>query len=104
MTKENGPVITELKNLSDIPLGKKAFVLVGEEKKYPEITELAANKKAFLAFYHADKLENVDENSLVSIVDQKIGTILNLNTNKSELEEFIKNNSYPIVGQLGPEN
>lgn len=104
MTKENGPVVSELKSLKDIPSGKKAFVLVGDIIKNSEVAAMAAKKKAFLSFFYTDKLENVEENTLVSINDQTIGEKLNMETDKENLEEFIKKYSYPRVGQLGPEN
>jgi len=78
---------------------KPAFLYVGEPTESYKKTAVA--KKANLEFFSAATLEGQEEGSVLYIDDGKVAATL---AKGGDLDKFISDNSYPLVGQLSPEN
>lgn len=104
MLKEGQPLINEVTSVADVQSSKPSFLLVGSPDNYPTVKTLAALKKAHLNFSFIASLAGQTAGSLLFVEDGKVSQTLNSVGSNDELEKFVNDNSYPLVGQLTPEN
>lgn len=101
MNKEGKPLISEIANLSEVSGSKPSFVLVGNPESSPDVKKTASEKKAHLNFYWAASVEGSAEGSLLFVEDGKVAGTLAAG---GDVNKFVSENAYPLVGQLTPEN
>lgn len=97
MRKENRPLISDVKSLSET--SGKVFVVVGAAND--TVKRVAAEKKAYLTFYSVASLDGHNAGDVV-VADN--GVVTATLAAGGDLDKFVSDNAYPTVGQLTPEN
>lgn len=97
MRREGRPLVTEVKSLSETT--GKVFVSVGEPTD--ALKKVAADKKAYLTFVWVASLDGKNAGDVVIAENGVVGATLAAG---GDLEKFVSENAYPVVGQLTPEN
>lgn len=86
MQKENKPLVSEVKALSEVTGSKPSFVLVGDLEASPAVKKLAAEKKANLDFYWVASLEGQEEGSLLFV---ESGAVSDSVAKGGDLDKFV---------------
>mmetsp|Transcript_32048 Transcript_32048/g.69836 ORF Transcript_32048/g.69836 Transcript_32048/m.69836 type:complete len:102 (-) Transcript_32048:763-1068(-) len=101
MNKENRPLIGEVATLAEATSGKPTFVLVGNPESSPDVKKVASEKKANLTFFWTAAVEGQAEGTLLFVED---GAVSGSVAAGGDVNAFVSERAYPLVGQLTPEN
>jgi len=101
MQKENRPLIGEVSSLSEATSSKPTFVLVGSPESSPEVKQVAGAKKANLTFFWIASLENQANGTLLFVENGAVSASVPAG---GDVNAFVSERAYPLVGQLTPEN
>lgn len=99
MNKENKAIVSEIKSLTEVTGDKPSFVLVGNPSN--DVIKTALEKKAYLDFYWIASSEGQTEGSVLLV---ESGVVKSTLAAGKDLAKFVKDNIYPLVGQLNAEN